>query len=299
MFKIKQFDDYQVTKIEKGWSGDQKYLLEKGSEKLMLRISDISKYEKKRHEFEVIKKLEQMGIETSKAVEFGLDDEETHVWMTLTWIEGQDLRDEIGKFSDSQLYDFGIEAGKVLRDIHQLEIPEPEESWEVHFNKKIDRKLKVYANCELKIPGGEAFLSYIEENRHLLTGRPQCFHHGDYHNGNMILTPDEKVIPIDFNRLDIGDPWEDFNRIVFCKDVSPAFASGRVDGYFDGNIPDEFWRLLALYISSNAISSVPWAIPFGEGEIEFMMKQSMGILEDYDNMKTYVPSWYKGGSRSG
>lgn len=45
-----------------------------------------------------------------------------------------------------------------------------------------------------------------------------------------------------------------------------------VDGYFDNDIPIEFWKLLALYISSNTLSSVPWAIPFGKEQIEVMIR---------------------------
>jgi aminoglycoside phosphotransferase (APT) family kinase protein len=69
-----------------------------------------------------------------------------------------------------------------------------------------------------------------------------------------------------------------------------------VDGYFgvDGNtaVPMEFWRLLALYISSNMLSSIPWAIPFGEGEIQTMLRQAKDVLAWYDHMKLISPVWY-------
>ena len=74
------------------------------------------------------------------------------------------------------------------------------------------------------------------------------------------------------------------------------FATGLVDGYFgvDANtaVPMEFWRLLALYISSKMLSSIPWAIPFGEGEIQTMLRQADDVLSWYDNMKNPVPTWY-------
>ena len=65
-----------------------------------------------------------------------------------------------------------------------------------------------------------------------------------------------------------------------------------LDGYFDGNVPHEFFETLALYISSNALSSVYWAVPFGEEEIHVMLNQVKDILSWYDNMNTTVPSWY-------
>lgn len=53
------------------------------------------------------------------------------------------------------------------------------------------------------------------------------------------------------------EDWEiRFNRIVWCAQKAPLFASGIVNGYFDDNVPMGFWRLLALYISSNTLSSV-------------------------------------------
>ena len=46
-------------------------------------------------------------------------------------------------------------------------------------------------------------------------------------------------------------------------------------------------------MSLNSISSLPWAIPYGESEVNIMIKQSNEILDWYDNMKRYVPIWYK------
>jgi aminoglycoside phosphotransferase (APT) family kinase protein len=135
-------------------------------------------------------------------------------------------------------------------------------------------------------------MKYLASNRHLLAGRPQCFQHGDYHIGNMMIENGTLVI-IDFDRYDFGDPWEEFNRIVWCAQSAPAFATGIVDGYFDGEPPLLFWKLLALYISSNTLSSLPWAIPFGEKEIQTMIKQAADVLRWYDNMQNPVPTWYR------
>ncbi len=54
----------------------------------------------------------------------------------------------------------------------------------------------------------------------------------------------------------------------------------------------KFWELLALYICSNTLSSLPWAISFGESEIQIIRKQADEILWWYDNLTTVVPKWY-------
>jgi hypothetical protein len=55
----------------------------------------------------------------------------------------------------------------------------------------------------------------------------------------------------------------------------------------------EFWCLLALYIANNTLGSIAWAIPFGQEEIDFMLRQARGIMDDYDNFTTVVPKWYR------
>lgn len=108
----------------------------------------------------------------------------------------------------------------------------------------------------------------------------------------MMIDNDGNLQIIDFDRDDNGDPWEEFNRIVWCVQKAPLFATGMVNGYFNNNVPMNFWRLLALYISCNTLSSVPWPIPFGQGEIDTMINQAKDVLNWYGNMKNPVPTWY-------
>ena len=198
----------------------------------------------------------------------------------------------IPTLSDTEQYVYGLEAGRILRRIHSIPAPATQEDWEVRFNRKMDYKIKKYSKCPIKYENGQAFIDYINESRHLLKGRPQTYQHGDYHIGNMMIGRDGKLYIIDFNRNDYGDPWEEFNRIVWCAQKAPLFASGMVNGYFDGNVPLEFWKLLALYISSNMLSSVYWAIPFGQEEVNTMLNQAKEVLSWYDNMRNPVPTWY-------
>jgi isopentenyldiphosphate isomerase len=97
---------------------------------------------------------------------------------------------------------------------------------------------------------------------------------------------------IDFDRYDFGDPWEEFNRIVWSAATSPHFATGQLCGYFGGEPPIEFFKLLAFYISSNTLSSIYWAVPFGSSDLDTMMKQSQDVLRWYDNMRNPIPTWY-------
>lgn len=280
--------------IEKGWSNDKKYCVtDENGEKYLLRISSIEQLEYKKAEFENMNQIFKLGIPMCEPIEFGICDE--GVYSLQSWIEGKNAEEVIPILSDKQIYAYGVEAGKVLKKLHTIPAPKEVEDWELFFNRKMDRKIEIYNKCELKYENGEAFIKYIEANRHLLKNRPQTYQHGDYHVGNFMIDINEQLVVIDFNRNDYGDPWEEFNRIVWCVQASPLFATGMVDGYFDGNVPMEFWKLLALYISSNTLSSFPWAIPFGQAEIDVMLNQAKNVLGWYDNMKNPVPNWYRKG----
>ena len=280
------------TLIDKGWSGDKKYMaVTENGEKYLLRVSGKETYPVKKAEFEMMKRLAPMRLPMCLPVEFGKNGD--GVYSVQTWIEGRDAEEVVPSYTGDKQYRLGYESGEILRKIHSIPAPDTQEDWETRFNRKMDRKIEGYLNCPIKAEGGERFIEYINTHRHLIKNRPQTFQHGDYHIGNMMIGTDGKLYVIDFNRFDFGDPWEEFNRIVWCAQKAPAFASGMLDGYFAGTVPMVFFETLALYISSNALSSVYWAVPFGDEEVAVMLNQVKDILSWYDNMNTCVPSWYR------
>lgn len=286
------FNFESMTSITKGWSGDKKYCVTKADgKKYLLRISPAEQHNRKKVEFEMMQRIAALGVPICQPIEFGICDE--GVYFLQSWIDGKDAEEVIPFLSDIERYEYGMEAGQILKQIHSVPIPSLQEDWDIRFNRKIDRKIQMYNDCSIKCENGQFFIDYINANRHLLKDRPQCYQHGDYHIGNMMIDNHAKLYIIDFDRDDFGDPWEEFNRIVWSAQKAPLFASGIVNGYFDNDVPLDFWRLLALYISSNTLSSIAWSIPFGQGEIDTMINQAKDILNWYDNMKNLVPSWYE------
>ena len=278
--------------ILEGWSHDRKYrITDERGERFLLRISDMAQYDAKHVEFVMMQRVASLGVPMCLPLEFGTCEE--GVYSIQSWIDGESAENRIPLLPDREQYAYGLEAGRILRRIHSLPAPASQENWAVRFNRKIDTKIRNYAACPIRYPKGQAFIDYINAHRQLLSGRPQTYQHGDYHIGNMMIGRDGKLYIIDFNRNDYGDPWEEFNRIVWCAQRSALFASGMVDGYFDGEVPADFWKLLALYISSNTLSSVYWAIPYGEKEVNTMLHQAEEVLTWFNNMTNTVPTWYR------
>ena len=277
--------------VEKGWSVDKKYKVTLSDGRiLLLRISPDHRREAVETCFSRMREAEALGISMCRALEWGECPE--GVYFLQSWVEGADAEAVIPTLPALRQYRFGLAVGRDLRRLHTMPAPADIPDWETRYGAKIDRKLRMYQESPLKYEEDACILRYIRENRHLIAGRPQTYQHGDHHIGNMMVDSGGAVVLIDFEREDFGDPWEEFNRIVWSAQAAPYFASGTVDGYFDGQVPEYFWRLLALYVCNNTLGSLPWAIPFGAREIEVMREQQRQVLQWYDHMRSVIPTWY-------
>ena len=285
-----------IEPICKGWSEDKKYCVtNEGGTKYLLRVTPAERLETRKSLFAMLKQVDALGIPMCRPVDFGLCAD--GVYSLQTWIDGEDLEAVLPLLPETEQYVLGMQSGEILKAMHAIAAPKTNaagmviEEWSARFNRKTSNKIQKYRACGLRFEGDEQVIAYIEDNRHLLENRPQCFQHGDYHIGNMMLENGELRI-IDFDRYDFGDPWEEFNRIVWSAQASPHFATGQLRGYFGGEPPIEFFKLLAFYISSNTLSSIYWAIPFGQDEIDTMLKQTQDVLRWFNNMQNPVPTWY-------
>ena len=279
--------------VNKGWSCDQKYCVTTADgTKYLLRITPKERSAANRADcFRLQQAVAALGVPMCQPVEYGECEE--GVYILQSWIAGRDALDVIPFLPEENQYAYGLDAGKLLQKIHSIPAPAEQPDWETRFNAKIDRKIEMYAACPLTFDGDKAMLRYLENNRGLLRGRPQSFQHGDYHIGNMMVDESGALQIIDFDRFDFGDPWEEFNRIVWSAQASPLFASGMVDGYFEHGVPPEFWKLLLLYICSNTLGTAAWALGFGEREKQTMLGQAADIMYWYNGMQTVVPKWYR------
>lgn len=274
-----------------GYSEDEKYRVTgaEGTEWL-LRISELSLQRRKEEEVRLMQAVVSLGIPMSKPL--GLFPFEGRLFSLFSWCPGEDAARVLPELPVDRQYALGERSGQFLKLIHSIPAPAGREAWELRFGRKMDRKIRDYRSCGVSFAGDHSILEYLQENRHLLTGRPQSFQHGDFHTGNMVIDPEGNLSILDFDRWDYGDPWEEFNRIVWSAQASPAFARGQLDGYFAGRPPKAFFRLLALYIASNTLSSIPWAVPRGEQELTIMLDQVKEVLVWFQDMTDPVPAWY-------
>ena len=281
-----------VTPLLKGWSKDKKYILEDvGGERYVLRLSNNELYEKKKKQFELLKKIGLLGLNCSRPIEFGMYADGT-VYMLMSYLEGEDGETAVAELTDEEAFRLGVEAGNCLRKLHSIDIPPQHLTWWDRYLEKMPRKIAALHACEYKLPMQDKILDYYETHYEIIKNRPLVLCHGDYHLGNMIVHNGKNGI-IDFDKNGFADPYDDLKPFCWNVMVSEHFETGLINGYFDNNVPDDFWRVLKFYTVESLISHLPWAVKFGQQEIKTALEVANNQMKWYHNFELEIPTWYK------
>lgn len=296
MFRgIENSENWEIIEpVEKGWSSDVKYkIITKEGECLLLRLSAKELYAEKKKEFEMIQKYARLGFPMSQPLEFGICDWGESVYMLLTWVEGKDLEEVLADLPISKQYELGREAGRILKKIHSLEVAPEDVPRETKKPRKL-WQLAQYEESQVRINGDEEVIAYVRQNIDLMWKEKPVYMHGDYHPGNLIYTPEGKIGVIDFNRWEVGDPYEEFYKLEsFGIDHSIPYSIGQIDAYFEDKVPEDFWKTLAVYVAHTSLFSIKWAEKFGQKDIDGMVSRCRRAMENYDGFRLDVPKWYK------
>ena len=181
---------------------------------------------------------------------------------------------------------------EILRKIHSVRV-EPED---MPTQTKKERKLyqlSRYEESNLRIEDDEIAIQYVKDNIDQIWRQPPVYQHGDFHPGNLIYREDGTIGVIDFNRWEIGDPYEEFYKLEsFGREVSVPYCVGQIDAYFRDAVPETFWKALAVYVAHASLYSIKWAERFGQEDIDGMIRRCRTAFEDYDGFRVCVPKWY-------
>ena len=297
MNDIKNYDSFiKIEPINRGKSADEKYYIETGDGKrLLLRISDIKEYERKKNEYGMMKRVHALGVLTPAPCDFGLCDNGKKVYSLSGWLDGTDAETLLPSMTKAEQYALGLKAGTVLHKIHTLPAPANAELWDARFRAKVQARIDLYRKHNLESDDGELIIKYLNDRQGLLINRPQTFWHGDYNPGNHMITPGGEIGTFDYNywNLDYGDPWWEFVIIPWGKEPSSYYFTGMINGYFNGNPPPDFFDVLSYYFACDALSALCYTHAGLENELPEDGRQHMqNILRWFDNMQNPVPSWY-------
>ncbi|HHQ8913994.1 TPA: aminoglycoside phosphotransferase family protein [Bacillus cereus] len=287
-------DAANIEEISKGFSPDRKYIVTTiNNEKYMVRIGDIQEHERRKIEFQILNEMVKRNVKAQRPIEIGILEEEG-VYSIFSYIEGEDAKKLLPTYTPKEQYEIGIEAGKDLAKMHTYEAPEDILPWYERAMKKHQKYVEAYKTCGIKIKNDDKIIKFIDENEIYLKNRPNRFQHDDFHLENIIVRDGKYVGVVDFNGYDWGDPLHDFVKIaLFARDISIPYSIGQIEGYFNGIIPKEFWKLYAVYVGMTVFSSVVWSLRAAPHMLDDTLERLTIVLEDHKNFELLKPIWFQ------
>ncbi|WP_078380760.1 aminoglycoside phosphotransferase family protein [Sutcliffiella halmapala] len=283
-----------LEKITKGYSSDTKYVFTLDENKFLLRVSDMQRYVKKKAEFKLLKDMRHLNVNVPKPIEIGSVEEQNSCYTVYSYMEGIDAKEAIHTLTEEEQYNLGVEAGVQLSKMHLYEAPCSINSWYERVMEKHYRYLAAYKSSGIKIKNDERIIDFIEMHKHVLKNRSNRFQHDDFHLENIIVKDKKYAGVIDFDNFDWGDPLHDFVKVaLFQREISVPFSIGQIEGYFDDQVPDDFWLLYSIYSGMVIFSSVVWSSRFAPEQLEQMIMRLYTLLEDHKYFEMQIPKWYE------
>ncbi|HFK1720627.1 TPA: aminoglycoside phosphotransferase family protein [Bacillus cereus] len=288
-------DAANIEEISKGFSPDKKYVITNANnEKYLFRTGDIKEYERKKIEFQILNEMVKRNVQAQRPIEIGILEEEGVCYSIFSYLEGEDAKRLLSTYSPKEQYDIGIEAGKDLVKMHTLEAPKNILPWYERAMKKHRKYLEAYKTCGIKIENDDKIIKFIDENEMYVKDRTNRFQHDDFHLENIIVRDGKYVGVVDFNGYDWGDPLHDFVKIaLFARDISIPYSIGQIEGYFNERIPEEFWKLYAVYVGMTVFSSVVWTLRAAPHMLDDTLERLHIVLEDHKNFELSKPIWFQ------
>lgn len=293
---IKEYAIFRtIREIAEGWSTDRKFYVEtKDGQRLLLRVSDRKLEADKRRAFERLTAISKSAIQMQRPVAFGVCNEGKSVYMLLSWVEGENLSSKLKTMLPADQYSTGLLAGKMLRTLHNVPVVEKNPPLKEQRIAHKQNKIKLYETSYVRARDDEAVLRFAKEHLDKIYDLPPVYRHGDFHSDNLVITKEGTIGLIDFNRIDCGDPYEDFRHIpLLDAGRSVPFATGVIDGYFEQGVPSSFWETLAVYVAQTSMTQINWAERFGIDEVDMMQQQFHKTKADYDAFTRMVPKWFE------
>lgn len=267
---------------------DRKFRIETSQgEKQLLVVNTSEHYDWLESDFRTCEYVASYGINIMRPISMGTFREGTLAYQLYTWFDGVDLEEVLTHMTHAEQYSTGKKAGELLRKLHALSPMHEAEPWGIRIRRRVHSAIQAYNDNLVRSQGADLLARYLQDNQDLLENRPQAFTHGDCNTGNLMLCKDGQIGIIDLGwGNNCNDPWWDFKEVVSPNIPPVHFIMGLIRGYFEGEPPPAFFRLLSFYIALGTLESVRELT-----ETDFL-EQVRTTLNMFDDMQSPVPVWY-------
>ena len=282
-----------ITLINAGYSSEYKYhILTEYNNSYLLRLTSSKFASHKKFEVSSLNELVHLGVKCSKPLSHGYSVDQNCYFALLTWIEGKDASKALPNLSKENQFDIGFKAGKDLSLIHTLKNTNKKIDWFNLFKRKWQLNKSIYLQDNTRILNDSYIFDFIENNLLHIKNRPTNFLHDDFHPDNIVIDKGFYSGVIDFNRCTYGDPWHDFAKLFFYgSEVSKSFCKGSLMSYFNYSVPEQFYKVNALYTAVLMFNTLSWIKKVSPEHLTQMQKRIASLLTDFDGFKRVKPVW--------
>ncbi|WP_423363262.1 aminoglycoside phosphotransferase family protein [Mycoplasma sp. P36-A1] len=285
----------EIVLLNLGFGNDKKYYIEdEFNNKMLLRVSPIQLYQEKKQQALAIQQLNNKAVSNiPKLLSFGTCNNNKSVYLLLDWIEGSPFDQVIERLEFDDIYTLGIKTGKLLKEIHAIPANDTRGVSVQTIKTSKTFELIYYENSEQRLENDQPIIEFIKNNLFYYENSPITYIHNDFYQDKMIFKDNELYI-IDFDRLTISEPYEDFCKLeLFDTSFNHIFTTGVLIGYFDGQPPTAFWNIHALNIAHNILTLQNWAVNFKSTFRHKVKLIGYKSIDYYNCFNSMIPKWYQ------
>lgn len=113
--------------------------------------------------------------------------------------------------------------------------------------------------------------------------------HGDLFPSNVYIGEGGVVTVIDYESAQAGHPYEDFSYLMLYSDEYPVFVKELLNAYFDGKLPENFWKENAYFTAIRYIVNL--SETYKNLTREQVDENTEHIIKEF--LESEHPSWWK------
>lgn len=183
----------------------------------------------------------------------------------------------------------GRTVGKILKELHSIEVPKNVKP--VSIKNECIKKILGIRIKNIQFPHKEDILEYVRQSSYLAREN-YSLTHMDVHLRNLLVDKQGNYFLIDYENLAFTDPWRDLTyAAIFHTEEKDDFWYSVLNTYFEGKIPDEFWKTARFYSYLHLLGLIT-------GEHEKGLQEQINykanlIWETFNCYENNVPRWFE------
>ena len=137
-----------IEKINEGYSGDDKYKVQKDGKFFLLRVGDLAKATEKEAEYNQLMLYADKEINTQKPITFGRTNDK--FYSIVTWVDGTPIMDIIKEDDSLDYYQLGHNVGVELKKLHCASRGEDKTDWMDVIEKRATSFLEKFHSLNIE-----------------------------------------------------------------------------------------------------------------------------------------------------